>query len=210
MTTNTAGMKPLTARQREILALIRDHQLKTGMPPTRAEITAHFGFHSTYAAEKHLKALERKGVIKLLPGTSRGIRLLETKEIPPTGLPMISRVVAGKPILAEEFIEAHYDLDPHLFQPRPDYLLRIHDMSMRDAGILDGDLLAVHRTPRAEHGQIVVARIDGEVTIKRLRITPKQIRLIPENPDFKPIIVSASHTDYRIEGIVVGVIRNEP
>ncbi len=200
-------MKPLTTRQREILALIHDHQLKSGMPPTRAEIAAHFGFRSTYAAEKHLKALKRKGVIALLSGTSRGIRLLETEEAPPTGLPMIDRVAAGKPI--EEFVEAYYDLDPHLFQPRPNYLLRIHDMSMRDAGILDRDLLAIHRTPDAEHGQIVVARIDGEITVKRLRITPKQIRLIPENPDFKPIIVSASNTDFRIEGVVVGVIRNE-
>ena len=200
-------MKPLTTRQREILALVRDHQLKTGMPPTRAEIAAHFGFRSTHAAEKHLKALEKKGVIELLSGTSRGIRLLETEEMPSTGLPMIGRITASKPI--EEFVEAYYDLDPHLFQPRPDYLLRIHDMSMRDAGILDRDLLAIHRTPDAEHGQIVVARIDGEITVKRLRITPKQVRLIPENPDFKPIIVSASNTDFRIEGIVVGVIRNE-
>ena len=200
-------MKPLTTRQREILALIHDHQMKSGMPPTRAEIAAHFGFRSTYAVEKHLKALERKGVIELLSGTSRGIRLLETEETPPTGLPMVGRVTAGKPI--EEFVEAYYDLDPHLFQPRPNYLLRIHDMSMRDAGILDRDLLAIHRTPDAEHGQIVVARIDGEITVKRLRITPKQIRLIPENPDFKPIIVSTSNTDFRIEGVVVGVIRNE-
>ncbi len=203
-------MKPLTARQREILDLIRSHQLETGMPPTRAEIADHFGFRSTYAAEKHLQALERKGVIELLSGTSRGIRLLETEDMPPTGLPMVGRVAAGEPILAEEFIEDHYDLDPRLFQPQPDYLLRVHGMSMQGAGILDGDLLAVHKTPHAEHGQIVVARIDGEVTVKRLRITPKQIRLMPENPDFKPIIVSAANTDFCIEGIVVGVIRNEP
>ncbi len=203
-------MKSLTPRQREILRLIRRHQKKTGMPPTRAEIAEHFGFRSTYAAEKHLQALEKKGVIELLSGTSRGIRLIEDDDAEPTGLPMVGRVAAGEPILATEFIEDYYEVDPRLFQPPADYLLRVHGDSMIDAGIFDGDLLAVHNTPHAEHGQIVVARIDGEVTVKRLRITPKQIRLMPENPAYKPIIVSSANTDFAIEGIVVGIIRNEP
>ncbi len=203
-------MRSLTPRQREILRLIRRHQKKTGMPPTRAEIADHFGFRSTYAAEKHLQALEKKGVIELLSGTSRGIRLIEGEASEPTGLPMVGRVAAGEPILAAEFIEDYYEVDPRLFQPPADYLLRVHGDSMIDAGIFDGDLLAIHKTAHAEHGQIVVARIDGEVTVKRLRITPKQIRLLPENPAYKPIIVSAANIDFGIEGIVVGVIRNEP
>ncbi len=203
-------MKQLTQRQLEILNLIRDRLQETGMPPTRVEICDHFGFRSTFAAEKHLQALASKGVIELLPGTSRGIRLLENDELAPTGLPLVGRVAAGAPILAQEFIEDHFAIDPLLFQPEADYLLRVHGMSMRDAGIFEGDLLAVHKTPQAEEGQIVVARLDGEVTVKRLRITPKQIRLLPENPDYKPIIVSASNSDFCIEGIVVGVIRNTP
>lgn len=203
-------MKQLTQRQLEILNLIRDRQQETGMPPTRAEICDHFGFRSTFAAEKHLQALANKGVIELLPGTSRGIRLVENDELAPSGLPLVGRVAAGEPILAQEFIEDHFNIDPLLFQPAANYLLRVHGMSMRDVGILEGDLLAVHKTSQAEEGQIVVARLDGEVTVKRLRITPKQIRLLPENPDYKPIIVSADNTDFCIEGIVVGVIRNTP
>ena len=200
-------MRDLTQRQQEILDLILQHQQETGMPPTRAEICDHFGFRSTYAAEKHLQALANKGVIELIPGTSRGIMLLQLPEEAPTGLPVVGHVAAGEPILAEEFIEDHYEIDPRLFQPEADYLLRVHGLSMRDAGILDGDLLAVHKTPHAENGQIVVARLDGEVTVKKLRITPRQIRLLPENPDFKPIIISRG-SDFCIEGIAVGVIRN--
>lgn len=203
-------MKSLTQRQLEILALIQQHQAQTGMPPTRAEIAAHFGFRSTYAAEKHLQALAKKGAIELISGTSRGIRLLEPLEAEMAeGLPLVGRVAAGEPILAEAFIEDYFDIDPRLFQPQADYLLRVHGESMRDAGILDGDLLAVHNTPHAEDGQIVVARIDGEVTVKRLRITPRQVRLLPANPDFKPIIVTPSSGDFCIEGLVVGSIRSD-
>ncbi len=206
-------MKPLTPRQSEILALIEKTLKQTGMPPTRAEIAAHFGFHSTHAAEKHLQALARKGVIELLPGASRGIRLRGTAEGPAeaaelTGLPVVGRVAAGRPILAEHYIEDHFLIDARLFRPRADYLLRVHGMSMRDAGILDGDLLAVHRTPTAENGQIVVARLEGEVTVKRFRRRGQQIELLPANPDFAPLVVAADSGDFCIEGVAVGSIRN--
>ncbi len=199
-------MKPLTQRQTEILRLIRDTINENGMPPTRAEIARHFGFRSTHAAEKHLQALAKKGAIELLDRASRGIRLTETAR---QGMPVVGRVAAGEPILAEEYIEDYFDIDPGLFHPSPDYLLRVHGMSMRDAGILDGDLLAVHKTPHAEDGQIVVARIDGEVTVKRFRRTAHQVRLLPANPDFKPIIISSRINDFCIEGLVVGSIRTD-
>ncbi len=198
-------MQSLTRRQAEILAMIQNSLKETGMPPTRSEIAAHFGFASTHAADKHLQALARKGAIELLGGHSRGIRLRQPLS---SGLPMVGHVAAGAPILAEEYIEDHFDIDPRLFQPSADYLLRVHGDSMKDAGILDGDLVAVHKTHQARDGQIIVARINGEVTVKRLRKTPKQIRLLPENPDFKPIIVTARSGDFSIEGIVVGSIRN--
>lgn len=203
-------MKELTQRQQQILELIQQAVEKTGMPPTRAEIAAHFGFHSTYGAEKHLQALARKGVIELLPNASRGIRLIDTFN-KLTGLPVVGRVAAGAPILAEECIETHYEVDASLFRPRADYLLRVQGMSMKDAGILDGDLLAVHRTPHAENGQIVVARIEGEVTVKRLKMHSRggrqNIQLLPENPDFAPIDVSTDNEDFFIEGIAVGNLR---
>ncbi len=197
-------MDELTPRQAEILALIRDTLESTGMPPTRAEIAEVFGFRSPNAAEQHLRALARKGAIELMPGTSRGIRLLEELE---PGLPVIGRVAAGHPILAEQFTVARYHLDPKLFSPRPHYLLQVRGMSMKDAGILDGDLLAVHRTREVRNGQVVVARIDNEVTVKRFQRKGNKVTLLAENPEFAPIVVDLAHQPFDIEGIGVGVIR---
>ena len=194
-------MNTLTDRQIEILELIRRRLTDSGHPPTRAEIAQEFGFRSPNAAEEHLKALARKGVIELVPGASRGIRLVNE------GLPVVGRVAAGNPILAEEQIEAHYQVDPRLFQPRADYLLRVRGQSMRDAGILNGDLLAVHRAPQAANGQIVVARLDNEVTVKRFQRRGQLVQLLPENPEFEPIEVDLRRMPLVIEGIGVGVIR---
>lgn len=194
----------LTPRQAEILQLIRDTVEATGSPPTRAEIARTLGFASPNAAEGHLRALAKKGAIELVPGTSRGIRLPAGGD----GVPLVGRVAAGNPILAEENIETRYRLDPHLFRPRVDYLLRVCGMSMRDVGILDGDLLAVHRTGEARDGQIVVARIEDEVTVKRLKRKGRKVLLLPENPDFDPIEVNPAREELVIEGIGVGVIRN--
>jgi repressor LexA len=197
-------MSDLTPRQSEILALIRDTLEGTGMPPTRAEIAAAFGFSSPNAAEGHLRALARKGAIELIPGSSRGIRLAL-----PEGLPLVGRVAAGSLILAQEHIEEHYRLDPRLFTPRADYLLRVSGMSMRDAGILDGDLLAVHRTAEARNGQVVVARLGDEVTVKRLqRDGRRRVLLVAENPEFAPIEVDLAREPLTIEGIGVGVVRH--
>lgn len=192
----------LTARQEEILDLIRQCIAESGMPPTRAEIAAALGFGSVNAAVDHLKALAKKGVIELLPGSSRGIRLLEE-----TGLPLVGRVAAGSPILAQEHIVGRYPVDMGLFAPKADYLLTVRGMSMRDVGILDGDWLAVHRTAQARNGQIVVARLDDEVTVKRLQLYPGRAELLPENPDFKPIVVDLERQPLVIEGLAVGVIR---
>lgn len=197
-------METLTKRQSEILGLIRRRLADSGRPPTRAEIAQELGFRSPNAAEEHLQALARKGVIELVPGASRGIRLREEE-----GLPLIGRVAAGNPILAEENIEAHYKLDPRLFQPHADYLLRVRGMSMRDAGILNGDLLAVHRTPQAENGQIVVARLDNDVTVKRFQRRGHLVRLLPENAEFSPIEVDLRRDTLVIEGVGVGVIRQQ-
>lgn len=196
-------MDELTPRQQEILQLIRGQVASTGMPPTRAEICRAMGFSSPNAAEEHLRALARKGAIEMLAGASRGIRL---KQLP--GIPVIGRVAAGKPILAESHIESRYQLDPALFKPRADYLLKVRGASMRDAGILDGDLLAVHRTQHFRAGQIVVARLDDEVTVKRIRQNRSRVELVPENPDFKAIVVDLRHQALAIEGVAVGVIRN--
>jgi repressor LexA len=197
----------LTARQQEVFELIRRHLAKTGLPPTRAEIARALGFRSPNAAEEHLQALARKGVIELVPGTSRGIRVLQRDDDEHQGLPVVGRVAAGHPILAEEHIEDRMSLDARLFQPRADYLLRVHGQSMRDAGILNGDLLAVHRTKEASIGQIVVARIDNEVTVKRWSRSGHIVRLLPANLDFHPIEVDLRHTPLEIEGVGVGVIR---
>jgi repressor LexA len=196
-------MKELTPRQAEILQIIRDTIAETGFPPTRAEIARMLDFASPNAAEEHLRALERKGVIEILDGTARGLRLKEA-----AGLPLVGRVAAGSPILAEEHIVGRYAVDPHLFQPRADYLLKVRGMSMRDAGILDGDILAVHKTGEARSGQVVVARLHDEVTVKRLRRRGGTVELLPENPEFKPITVDTREALFAIEGVAVGVIRN--
>lgn len=197
-------MSRLTDRQRQVLELIRQHIDETGYPPTRADIARELGFRSANAAEEHLRALARKGAIEMTAGTSRGIRLCEER-----GLPVVGRVAAGSPLLAAEHIDGHIEISPRLFSPRADYFLRVSGMSMRDAGILDGDLLAVHRSSEARDGQIVVARIDDEVTVKRLRRTrdAHQIELLPENPDFEPIRVDLRRHEFALEGIGVGVLR---
>jgi repressor LexA len=200
-------MRELTPRQRQILEMIQEFISETGMPPTRAEIASELGFKSANAAEEHLRALQRKGVLDLLPGASRGIQLKDSLR-DQMGLPLVGRVAAGSPILAEEHIEAHYKVDPHIFNPKPHYLLRVHGMSMKNAGILDGDLVAVHRTPEVRSRQIIVARLDDEVTVKRYRQTGSLVSLLPENEDFETIEVDLKHQSLVIEGVVVGVIRN--
>jgi repressor LexA len=198
-------MTKLTARQQQIFDLIKSHIDDTGYPPTRAEIAEVFGFKSANAAEEHLKALARKGMIDLVPGASRGIRLPEQH----TGLPLVGRVAAGNPILATENIEDHVQLAENMFHPRADYLLTVHGMSMKDVGILDGDLLAVHKTNQARNGQIVVARIEEEVTVKRFKRERNRsiVELWPENPDFDVIEVDLRDENFEIEGLSVGVIR---
>lgn len=203
-------MRPLTPRQTEVLELIKTTMAETGMPPTRAEIARQLGFKSANAAEEHLKALARKGVIEMLPGRSRGIRLNIDPEAAneEQGLPLIGRVAAGEPVLAQEHIEAHYKVDPSLFHPHADFLLRVDGMSMKDIGILDGDLLAVHRTTDVHNGQVVVARVDEDVTVKRLEKKGSEVLLHAENDEFAPIKVDLASQPFNIEGIAVGVIRN--
>ncbi len=214
----------LTARQQQILDLIQSAITRTGAPPTRAEIASELGFKSANAAEEHLQALARKGVIELVSGTSRGIRLhSETVrsinaargnpfQLPLAGLsqlvlPLVGRVAAGSPILAQEHIDQTYCVENSLFQQRPDYLLKVRGMSMRDAGIMDGDLLAVQTAREARNGQIIVARLGDDVTVKRLRRTAHAIELLPENPDY-PVIVVQPEEAFEIEGIAVGLIRS--
>lgn len=214
-------MRELTARQQEILELIKQHIAATGFPPTRAEIAQHLGFRSANAAEEHLKALARKGVLELAAGSSRGIRLKQTSAAPSLAdkveqfthavqtalnLPLVGRVAAGSPILAQEHIDTNFAVDPALFSDTPDYLLRVRGMSMRDAGILDGDLLAVKKASEARNGQIVVARVGDEVTVKRLQKRAGFVELLPENPDYTPIIVKQGE-EFALEGIGVGLIR---
>jgi repressor LexA len=214
----------LTPRQQQILDLIQSSIARTGAPPTRAEIASTFGFKSANAAEEHLQALARKGVIDLVSGTSRGIRLradtvrtinaargtsfgLPLSALAPLVLPLVGRVAAGSPILAQEHIDQSYSVEPSLFASKPDYLLKVRGMSMRDAGIMDGDLLAVQATHEARNGQIVVARLGDDVTVKRFKRTPQGIELLPENPDYKTIHV-APEEPFAIEGLAVGLIRN--
>jgi len=200
-------MQKLTARQAEVLELIRRHVEDTGYPPTRADIARELGFRSANAAEEHLRALARKGAIEMVPGTSRGIRLPDGP-----GLPVVGRVAAGSPILAAEHVEDHCEVPAGFFRPRADFLLRVQGMSMRDAGIMDGDLLAVHSAATAENGQIVVARIEDEVTVKRFQRDGRsrhRVRLLAENPDFSPIEVDLREDGFAIEGLGVGVIRRE-
>jgi repressor LexA len=220
----------LTARQQQILDLIQSAIERTGAPPTRAEIAAELGFRSPNAAEEHLQALARKGVIELVGGTARGIRLrsetlralneqrlsghglqymLPLPSLAQLSLPLVGRVAAGSPILAQEHIDETYHVEAGLFARRPDFLLKVRGMSMRDAGILDGDLLAVQKASEAKNGQIVVARLGDEVTVKRFRRARGHIELLPENPEFEPIIVTPSEDEpFAIEGLAVGLIRN--
>jgi repressor LexA len=218
----------LTPRQQQVLDLVHGAIERTGSPPTRAEIARQLGFRSANAAEEHLQTLARKGAIELLSGTSRGIRLpadalrgmkqargrrRDGAAGTPLMLPLVGRVAAGSPILAQEHIEQTYAVEAGLFAHRPDYLLKVRGMSMRDAGIIDGDLLAVQRTSEAQNGQIVVARLGDEVTVKRFRRTAEAIELLPENPDFEPIVVplggaGQAATGVEIEGLAVGLIRN--
>ena len=209
-----ANPPALTARQRQILDWIRSYLETTGMPPTRAEIAAGLGFSTPSSAEDHLQALARKGAIEMLPGASRGLRLKDLPGAPMQGtLPLVGRVAAGSPILAAQHIEGRYRVDPLLFTPRADYLLRVRGESMRDAGVLDGDLLAVHSASEARNGQIVVARIGGiagdEVTVKRFRKRGRDIVLMPENAAFEPIVVDPRTTPFAIEGIAVGLVRSK-
>jgi repressor LexA len=205
-------MDALTDRQSEILKLIRELTEVSGYPPTRAEIAERMGFRSVNAAEQHLRALEKKGAIEISSGASRGIRVRDGRPAGRAGrlleLPVIGRVAAGSPMLAEEHVQGRYQVDPNLFTPRADYLLRVRGMSMRDAGILEGDLLAVHRTQEARTGQVVVARLSDEVTVKRFKRRGHAVQLLPENPDFEPIEVDLRNEPLVIEGIAVGVIRN--
>jgi repressor LexA len=219
----------LTPRQQQILDLVQSAIERTGAPPTRAEIAAELGFKSANAAEEHLQALARKGVIELVGGTSRGIRLksdtlrtlnearlsqygkqfmLPLPSLAQLTLPLVGRVAAGSPILAQEHIDQTFVVESSLFPRRPDYLLKVRGMSMRDAGIMDGDLLAVQKTHEAKNGQIVVARLGDDVTVKRLRRTKAGIELIPENPDFHTIVVPLDDAGFELEGVAVGLIRN--
>lgn len=218
-------MIKLTARQEQILNLIRSAIENTGFPPTRAEIAAELGFRSANAAEEHLQALARKGAIEISPGTSRGIRLRETMSdrgsarlggsqmvlphasLMQISLPLVGRVAAGSPILAQEHIERTYNVDSSLFSAKPDYLLKVRGMSMRDAGILDGDLLAVKKVDSARNGQIIVARLGDDVTVKRYKKSGSLIELLPENPEFEPIRVEPGREDFALEGLAVGLLR---
>lgn len=215
----------LTPRQQQVLDLVQSAIERTGAPPTRAEIAAELGFRSANAAEEHLQALARKGVIELIGGTSRGIRLqsetlralneargkqysLPLPSLAQLSLPLVGRVAAGSPILAQEHVDQTFLMEATMFPRRPDYLLKVRGMSMRDAGIMDGDLLAVQRTKEAKNGQIVVARLGDDVTVKRLRRTRSAIELIPENPDYETIVVPFGDVDFELEGVAVGLIRN--
>ena len=222
-------MIKLTTRQEQILNLIKDAIENTGFPPTRAEIAAELGFRSANAAEEHLQALARKGAIEISPGTSRGIRLREMglgngndrtierfhgkqmalphASLMQLSLPLVGRVAAGSPILAQEHVEATYNVDSSLFSAKPDFLLKVRGMSMRDAGIFDGDLLAVKKADNAKNGQIIVARLGDDVTVKRYRKSGSLIELLPENPDFEPIRVEPERDDCALEGLAVGLLR---
>lgn len=197
-------MVKLTARQQEVLNLIKTSVEDTGFPPTRAEIAAELGFKSPNAAEEHLKALAKKGAIEMMPGASRGIRVIE-EETP--GLPIIGRVAAGEPILAQEHIDDYCEVPPSFFKPEANFLLEVHGESMINIGIMDGDLLAVHKTEAARNGQVVVARVEDEVTVKRYHKSRNKVTLHAENDDFDPIEVDLKENNFSIEGLYVGVIR---
>jgi repressor LexA len=219
----TTRTTKLTARQQQVFELIQRAIDRTGFPPTRAEIAAELGFSSANSAEEHLRALARKGVIELAAGSSRGIRLLSDSarsedfqhqltlphaSIMQLSLPLVGRVAAGSPILAQEHISQHYSCDPAFFSSKPDYLLKVRGLSMRDAGILDGDLLAVQKRTEAKDGQIVVARLGDDVTVKRWKRHRDGVELIAENPDYENIFVRSGSTEFALEGIAVGLIRS--
>lgn len=193
----------LTVRQQQVLDFITAAVTEAGLPPTRVEIARRFGFRSINAAEQHLRALARKGAIDLMAGTSRGIRLKQS-----IGLPVVGQVAAGSPVLAEEHLQGTRALSGALFSPKADYLLRVSGLSMRDAGILDGDLLAVHATPKANNGDLVVARVDGEVTVKRFQRKGGRVTLLAANPDFAPLEIDPRKHEFVIEGLGVGLLRN--
>lgn len=201
-------MKPLTPRQQQVYDLIKSKIEDTGMPPTRAEIARELGFRSANAAEEHLKALARKQAIEIIPGASRGIRILLEDAANDAGLPLIGQVAAGEPILAQEHVETHYQLDPTMFKPQADFLLRVNGESMKDIGIMDGDLLAVHKTQDVHDGQVIVARVDDDVTVKRLERKGSTVLLHAENEEFAPIKVDLTSQHLTIEGLAVGIIRN--
>lgn len=200
-------MKPLTPRQQQVFDLIKSKIEDTGMPPTRAEIARDLGFRSANAAEEHLKALAKKQAIEIIPGASRGIRILLGAN-DESGLPLIGQVAAGEPILAQEHVESRYQVDPGMFKPQADFLLRVQGDSMKDIGIMDGDLLAVHKTQDVRDGQVVVARLDEDVTVKRLERQGSTVLLHAENSAYSPIEVDLSEQYLEIEGLAVGIIRN--
>lgn len=197
-------MIKLTARQQEVLDLIKNAIATTGYPPTRAEIAEQLGFRSPNAAEEHLKALARKGAIDMMPGASRGIRIIEEEQ---PGIPVVGRVAAGEPILAQEHVEEYCEIPANWFKPDADFLLEVHGESMINIGIMDGDLIAVHKTETARNGQIVVARVEDDVTVKRYQKNRHKVTLLPENDEFEPIEVNLKETNFSIEGLYVGVIR---
>lgn len=199
-------MIKLTARQQEVLDFIRSAIDESGFPPTRAEIAQELGFRSPNAAEEHLKALARKGAIEMMPGASRGIRIVEESD---PGIPIVGRVAAGEPILAQEHIEDYCEIPPSFFHPQADFLLEVHGDSMKKIGILDGDYIAVHKTETARNGQVVVARVEDEVTVKRYQKSRSQVLLFPENDDYEPIEVDLKQQEFSIEGLYVGVIRRD-
>lgn len=197
-------MIKLTARQQEVLDLIKNAITTSGFPPTRAEIAEQLGFKSPNAAEEHLKALARKGAIEMMPGASRGIRIVEDEQ---PGIPVVGRVAAGEPILAQEHVEEYCEIPANWFKPDADFLLEVQGESMINIGIMDGDLIAVHKTETARNGQIIVARVEDEVTVKRFQKNRHKVTLLPENDDFEPIEVNLKETNFTIEGLYVGVIR---
>ena len=200
--------KDLTARQKQIVELIQRHIDETGFPPTRVEIAKELGFRSANAAEEHLRALHRKGAIEMIPGASRGIRIINKCKAP-KGIPIVGQVAAGNPILAEENIDDYCEIPGNLFHPAADFFLRVRGESMQEIGICDGDLLAVHSTPVAENGQVIVARIGDEVTVKRLKKTRSRyiISLLPENSNYEAITVDLREQEFAIEGVYAGVLR---
>lgn len=200
-------VKGLTKRQLEVLDLIHASIDENGMPPTRSEIANNLGFKSLNAAEDHLKALEKKEFIELIPGVSRGIKVLKKTNNKNVGLPIVGQVAAGQPILAIEHVESYISLDPFLFEKKADYLLRVKGESMLNSGIRDNDLLVVHATKVIRNNQIVVARLNDEVTVKRFKKAGSKIYLMPENDNFDRIEINSKTEEFTIEGLGIGILR---